>query len=105
MQPEPPAPPLPTRAWWSHPGASVTVRFDQALVPANLDTDNWVVYSGGHTYITNEAIALGTDVLLDVSENGLGPITEVVCFSPPPDDVVALATGLPAAGFTDFPIM
>jgi len=107
VPPSPPAGPVPVAAALNGAGPA-TVTFDQPLVPGALDPANWFLRFN-NTFISPLVIpgnpsAAGSTVSIIFFTAGPDPGPDVVSFSPPPNDVVSLATAIPAAAFSDFPL-
>jgi len=86
------------------PGVDAQVVFDQNLVTGPLDEGGWSWRSMGVRYEGDEVSVLsGSVVSLSGIPTGADPGVDNIDYSPPPFDVVSLATGLPAVGFTGFP--
>jgi hypothetical protein len=83
----------------------VVVQFDRPLQadPA-LDVANWTVRLGNFLQVVSSAVAAGSIVTLQRTNGPGQPGADVVSFAPPPDDVIS-AAGLPAAAFSDLPIV
>lgn len=82
----------------------LVVTFDEALVPGVLNLANWSARIGGQRYTMGQAAAAGADVNLFLLLGPPEPGPNVVDYAAAPPDVVSLATGIPAAAFTDFPV-
>lgn len=100
----PDAPPAPTQAVFD-PGKHLVVTFDRPLQAGSLDASNWSWRFGNTLYSGTDAVAVDEDVVLSGAPSGAQFGADVVNYSPPPFDVVAQdAPGLPAEGFSDFPV-
>ena len=95
--------PLPVSAVWTAPD-TMTVTFDQALVPGPLQHLNWSADVDALEYECISAVAAGAIVTLDLGPIGAAPAGRRVTYAATPADVVSLATGTPAAAFADFPV-
>ncbi|MCK4661118.1 MAG: hypothetical protein KAV82_16480, partial [Phycisphaerae bacterium] len=63
-------------------------------------TANWTIRKSGWIYNVLGTATWGTQVALFATRGIATPLGDVVAFSPPPNDVNGLLTGLPVAGFT-----
>ena len=100
-------PPLPTGAVFTAPFGPVTVTFSHPLVnsPA-IDPTNWFVRETNLDKSVSAAAVVGGVVVLTLAgvTPDMGP--PVVSFTPPPFDVLSdTAVQVPAAAFSDFPLV
>lgn len=105
----PPEPPLPIGATYSVGGCLLTVTFDQPLTPGLSAAQNWY-----HTSKNGPPVILWNAVPAIIAGNTVaatmaaavppGPLTGTCQYKPPPFDVLS-DRGIPAAAFTDYPVI
>lgn len=98
----PPDPPSPISATFVL--GTLVVTFDQALAGGAVNAANWTACDSGNRRDCTGALVVGSEVRLTLGPPLLPCSPDGVTFAPPPFDVVSAASGLPAAGFADFPI-
>ena len=105
MPPEPPVAPLPISANLN-PGRTVlTVFFDQPLVPGLVNAGNWSAVWDTLNRTISTASVSGNKVTMPALPGGFNPVADNCSYSgAAPVFVTSLASGLPAAPFTGFPI-
>lgn len=82
-----------------------TVTFSENLVNGGgLDVGNWFVRKAGNKMNVTSVIASDTAVTLNLTTGGANPGSDVVTFTPPPDDIVTRLSLLPVLEFADFPM-
>lgn len=106
MPPEPP--PLPIDATASTGTKLFTITFDRPLTPGPVSAGNWVAEANLTTGPRNwnplaQPVATGSVVTFTGDDTGASLGGPTISFEPPPFDLLGV-TGVPAAGFTDFPL-
>ena len=98
----PQVPPVPTAvaSQFVFPTLIVDVTFDHLLQGSTLSTAPWSVRLTGRDWNISSARVEANRVRLLCTRGAVDPGLDLVTYAPPPADVVALLTGLPAAGFT-----
>lgn len=81
-----------------------SVTFDKPLEPATLAAGNWDFRATGSTFTADTAVAAGSTVSGTSTEGAENPGDDSVNYGAAPADVLSL-TALPAAAFTDFPLV
>lgn len=96
-------PPVPILAQQGGFPLTAYVTFDQFLVPGPLNAANWTVRISNNTYSFTSVTAVGAIVVLVCNVPSVSPGPDGVSYTATPADVVALATGSPAAAFANYP--
>ena len=97
-------PPNPLSATLEFATGDWSVLFDKALQAGVLNEANWTFFASGSPFLGDSATAAG-NVVSGASTIGIpGPGDDVANYAAAPADVLSL-TGLPAAAFTDFPLV
>jgi len=96
--------PTPLLATFQAPDA-LFVQFSEPLVAGPLATANWTVRVAGMAYSCMNANTGPSAVNLFLNPAGPDVGPDVVSYAAAPADVISLATGFPAAAFTDFPVV
>ena len=98
------SPPIPVSATFTAP-STVRVRFSEPLSPSPpLLAGNWFGRQGDVLWNGSFAFVDGADVVVQVAFGFADVGPDIVSYRATPPDVVSLATLLPAAAFTDFPV-
>lgn len=93
--------PLPTSvaSQFAFPTLTVDVYFDHLLSGFTLSTAPWSIRYIGYTWNISSVRVYGSYVRLLSTRGPLNPGLNLITYAPPPADVIALLTGIPAAGF------
>ncbi len=97
-------PPLPIAATLSIATGAWTVTFNQPLQPGPLAAGNWSFIASAFTRVAVAPIAAGSAVTGGSTAVLPSPDPDAVDYDAVPADVLGLL-GLPAAAFTDFPLL
>lgn len=97
-------PPAPIAATLALATGVWSVTFDRQLEPGGLALGNWTFRATGFAFVTDTAVAAGSVVSGTSTQDAIDPGDDVANYAATPADVLGL-TGLPAAAFTDFPLV